>query len=292
MASLTTSTTPEEDLTEDKLDDLVATLMSQLRSNPPDWLSNSTKSSSITTADTTTTSSKTVFFDCDDCLYQNSWQTAGLLTAKIDEFCVSQLNLPSGKAYELYKKHGTCLKGLTEEKIMEDTPENVDRFLEYCHNVPLKNILPDPALREMILSIKHPRWVFTASVKSHAKRCLQALGIEDLFLGIIDCKAVGLVTKHSKEAFERAMNIAGVTNPSECYFVDDSSSNINTASKIGWKTACVGPERGEKGGVGDLNGVRVCENANHVIKTVHEMKIIWPELFVVDEGGRETVEKQ
>ena len=56
------------------------------------------------------------------------------------------------------------------------------------------------------------RWVFTASVASHARRCLAALGVDDLFLGIIDCKSCGLATKHSPEAFAAAMAIAGVTN--------------------------------------------------------------------------------
>jgi|TARA_B110000090_G_scaffold149932_1_gene164516 putative hydrolase of the HAD superfamily/pyrimidine and pyridine-specific 5'-nucleotidase len=222
-----------------------------------------------------------VFFDCDDCLYQNDWNTAGLLTARIDEFCVSQLHLPTGKAYQLYKQHGTCLKGLTEEKLMPDTPEAIDQFLEYCHDVPLDDIQPDQSLRAMIQRVTKPRWVFTASVKSHALRCLKQLGIDDLFLGIIDCKAVGLVTKHSKEAFERAMAIAGATDPSQCYFVDDSTPNIQTAHAMGWKTACVGPLRGSNGeSMGEDVAGRVCEGADHCINTVHDMPTVFPELFL------------
>ena len=226
--------------------------------------------------------SSAVFFDCDDCLYQNDWQTAKLLTARIDQFCVTELHLPTGMAYDLYKKHGTCLKGLTEEKLMENTEEAIDRFLEYCHDVPLSDIVPDPALRTMILSVERPRWVFTASVKSHAQRCLEALGIADCFLGIIDCKAVGLVTKHSPEAFQRAMDIAGVQDASMCFFVDDSTSNIVAAKKMGWKTACVGPLRG--GGSKEENeentNNRECEGADHILATVHEMRAVWPEIFV------------
>ena len=126
-----------------------------------------TKTSQPSPPSTTPTA---VFFDCDDCLYQNNWQTAQLLTARIDQFCVSELNLPTGRAYELYKEYGTCLKGLTEEKIMPASEEAIDRFLEYCHDVPLTDITPDPELRAMILRIKLPRWIFTASVASHAKR--------------------------------------------------------------------------------------------------------------------------
>lgn len=47
MASL--STTPDDTKTEeDNLDDLVGTLMSQLRTNPPEWLSNATSGNSTT----------------------------------------------------------------------------------------------------------------------------------------------------------------------------------------------------------------------------------------------------
>ena len=47
-----------------------------------------------------------------------------------------------------------------------------------------------------------PRYIFTASVRHHAERCLKALGIEDLFQDIIDVKACSLATKHSTDAFE------------------------------------------------------------------------------------------
>merc|ERR1719210_2648284 len=98
-----------------------------------------------------------------------------------------EMSLPPGKAYQLYKQHGTCLKGLLMEGIIEDTPEAIDGFLLACHDIPLASIKPDPVLRALLLRIRQPRWVFTASVASHAQRCLEALGIDDLFLGIIDC---------------------------------------------------------------------------------------------------------
>ena len=230
---------------------------------------------------------ETVFFDCDDCLYQNDWQTAGLLTKRIEGYCVEKLGLAPGRAYDLYKKHGTCLKGLVVENVIADTEEAMDACLEAFHDVPLTGIERDPALRAMILGIrpevrrvgrtcrsgrgggvcvwvwvcvccvrvcvcvcvcvcvvrvclprthllrltlthyanphsfrptKVKKWVFTASVASHAQRCLEALGIADLFLGIIDVKAVGNITKHSPGAFRRAMEIAGVLRCGVAWF--------------------------------------------------------------------------
>ena len=69
----------------------------------------------------------------------------------------------------------------------------------------------DNHLRQVLLRIDPsiPKYIFTASVSDHAKRCLQALGIDDLFVDLIDCKRCKLETKHSRFSFETAMKVAG-----------------------------------------------------------------------------------
>ena len=57
------------------------------------------------------------------------------MTAKINAFCTGQLGLESGKSYELYKKYGTCLRGLMEEKIIGDSDEEISSFLEAVHDI-------------------------------------------------------------------------------------------------------------------------------------------------------------
>ena len=67
-------------------------------------------------------------------------------------------------AYELYKKWGTCLRGMQQEGILDDAM--VEEYLEFSHDVPLhEHIGPDPELRRMLESLDPsiPRWVFTAS---------------------------------------------------------------------------------------------------------------------------------
>ena len=134
-----------------------------------------------------------IFFDCDDCLYFDGWQLANQLTKKIEEWCTTKKGLPAGEAYELYKKHGTALKGLLAEGHMEDCEEEIDRYLADVHDVPVhEHLTIDNELRDMILKIDPsiPKYIFTASVRAHAERCLRALGIDDLFVDIIDgeCK--------------------------------------------------------------------------------------------------------
>jgi len=222
---------------------------------------------------------KVIFFDCDDCLYFDGWKVADRLTAKIEEWCTTKKNLPKGKAYELYKKHGTALRGLLAEDCIDESDEAIDGYLKDVHDLPIISeqlLKKDEALREMLLRIDPsiPKYVFTASVKDHAQRCLKALGIDDLFVDIIDVKSCNLATKHSKESFQAAMQIAGVDgDPESCIFLDDSLKNIAAARDIGWRSILVGC-------VGRDSGKTISsEHAEHEIDRIHKMPHVLPEFF-------------
>jgi len=218
---------------------------------------------------------KVVFFDCDDCLYFDGWKVANMLTRKIEEWC-GKKGLKEGEAYELYKKYGTALRGLLEEGYIEHTDENIDGFLEDVHDIGVgDHIQADPRLREMILNIDPaiPKYIFTASVRHHAERCLKALGIDGLFDGIIDVKDCELETKHDRRSFELAMKIAGVTDPESCLFLDDSLKNLHTAREMGWRSVLVGR-------VGRDCGSQISsDHAEHEIDRIHDFPLVFPELF-------------
>ena len=72
-----------------------------------------------------------IFFDCDDCLYKNDWKVANMLTRKIESFCAERLQMKEGYAYELYKKWGTCLRGMQQEGIL-NCPELLEA-VSYTH---------------------------------------------------------------------------------------------------------------------------------------------------------------
>ena len=72
---------------------------------------------------------------------------------------------------------------------MDDCEEEIDAYLAAVHDIPIhEHLTIDRELRDMILKIDPsiPKYIFTASVRAHAERCLKALGIEDLFVDIID----------------------------------------------------------------------------------------------------------
>jgi putative hydrolase of the HAD superfamily/pyrimidine and pyridine-specific 5'-nucleotidase len=214
-----------------------------------------------------------VFFDCDDCLYQNNWQTADKITAGIAQYTKDNLTLPEGvTTYALYKKHGTSAKGLLAEGYLD--AEGVKDFLHKAHLIDYSDIKEDSPLCQMVNDVKKPRWVFTAAPREHAERCLARVGIPtDLFLGIIDCHACKLETKHSPSSFRVAMETAGVADPRACVLCDDSVKNIEAAKRFGWRTVLVGKTDRDDG------SPVVCEAADVHIRSMHELREAMPELF-------------
>ena len=223
---------------------------------------------------------RAVFFDCDDCLYFDGWGVARGLTERIERRCVDRVGLPEGEAYRMYKEHGTALKGLLAEGHMDNCDRAIDEYLRDVHDLPIGNMLSrDDELRKMLLRMDPavPRFVFTASVREHAERCLKALGVSDLFVDIIDVKTCGLATKHSAEAFRAAMKVADIEEdcPEACVFLDDSPRNIEAAREMGWRSVLVGLR-------GRDCGRRVSsEHAEHDINRIHDLPSVLPELFVL-----------
>mmetsp|Transcript_150163 Transcript_150163/g.280043 ORF Transcript_150163/g.280043 Transcript_150163/m.280043 type:complete len:283 (+) Transcript_150163:76-924(+) len=223
-------------------------------------------------------SAEYIFFDCDDSLYRNNWATMLKLDAKERAYCSSKLDVPESKMSSLYKMHGTTALGLIKEGYLDEA--QVVDFLDEVYEISLDDIKPDPALRAMLKGLPRRRWVFTAATKQHAHRCLQRIGIEDLFEGVIACSSTdmfqraGYVSKHDSRCFEAAMDIAGVSrhDSHKCMLLDDSASNLKTAKAMGWQTVQVGLYRrdGSK-----LN----CPAADFSLESLHELYATLPGLF-------------
>ena len=230
-----------------------------------------------------------LFLDCDDTLYRDDWKVAVALTKKINDYTTNVLKLADGKAFELYKKYGTCLRGLQVEGLGVGQPEfdTEDMLFQIHDQLPISESIPaNPELQAMLKRIDLERvspCVFTASIQEHATRCLQALGIHDSFIvengfPIIDVRSVNFYTKHDVEALEFAQNIVKCpTFPdysSRCILVDDSQTNIRVAKQAGWQTVLVGQKT--RDGKLQLD----FEYADHVIDKVTELEGILPHLFV------------
>lgn len=196
-----------------------------------------------------------VLLDLDDTLYQCHAFPSGMLT-NIMQYMRDHLDFSSeevGKhAERLYAEHGTTLAGLAAEghRIdFEHWHDNVHGPLPYHH------LEPDPALRELLLSIPVKKYVFTNADAPHMMRCLDRLGITDVFSGFITFETLnphptsdhGVLCKPAPAAFERAMEIAlqhsrseGDLHPGRFLFIDDSRRNVKASAAMGIHTVFVG----------------------------------------------------
>lgn len=224
---------------------------------------------------------KAIFFDCDDCLYFDGWRLANQLTQKIDDWCTNPKGpaLVPGKAYELYKTYGTALNGLIAERHIPHTKSAIEAFLHSVHDVPIEQYLsPDIQLQTILEKIDPsiPKFIFTASSKEHASRCIKALGISHMFTDIIDTKACNLVSKHSVESFQVAMDYAKLTHdPQSCLFFDDNLNNINTGHQLGWRCVLVGKIGRDCGTTISSNG-----KAEFELENIYQLNTIMDQLML------------
>jgi pyrimidine 5'-nucleotidase len=185
---------------------------------------------------------KTLFFDLDDTLYPPSSGVWPAILKRIEMYMHERLNIawediPRLRS-ELFQKYGTTLRGL---QILWHVDEL--EFVEYVHDVPVDQLLlPDPALRAMLLKYPQRKYIFTNADRNHAKRVLNRLGIADCFKGIIDILAISPYCKPMPEAFTTAMRLAGVSCASECLFIDDGINNLLAARSLGFYTVQVGSQ--------------------------------------------------
>lgn len=174
-----------------------------------------------------------VFFDLDDTLYP---ALTGLWLAikermnvyMRDRMGFDPAEIPTVRE-KYFREYGTTLRGLQANHQI-----NVDDFLAFVHDLPLRDYLtPDPTLRPVIASIPTRKWIFTNADASHARRVLAALELDGLFDGIVDVNAVAPYCKPMPESFRIAMESAGETDPARCAMIDDLPRTTRAAREFG-----------------------------------------------------------
>lgn len=185
---------------------------------------------------------ETLFFDLDDTLYlPNSgiWEAIG---DRMVQYMVTKLEIPQISAHtereRLFHTHGTTMRGLVAEYHIDEAD-----FLEYVHDIPIDQYLTkDLELRTMLEQYPQRKVIFTNADTGHANRVLNALGILDLFEQIIDIRSVKPWCKPQAEAFAKAIELAGIVDPTQCVMIDDALRNLVTAHDFGLYTIHVGAQ--------------------------------------------------
>ncbi|KAK7402828.1 putative suppressor of disruption of TFIIS [Neonectria punicea] len=216
------------------------------------------------------------FFDIDNCLYPRSNKVHDLMAKLIDEYFAKHLELPFHEAVKLHQEYYTSYGLAIEGLVRHHQIDPLDYNTKVDDALPLEGIIkPNAELRALLEDIdksKVAMWLFTNAYKTHGKRVVRLLGIEDLFDGLTFCDydQRPLVCKPDPEMYKKAMREAGVERPEDCYFVDDSYQNCVNAMKSGWTAAHLVEE-----------GLKVPETAASQFQIQHlrELRDIYPQFF-------------
>lgn len=232
-----------------------------------------------------------VWFDIDNTLYSASTKISQAMGQRIHAYFVT-LGLDEDEASELhhsyYTQYGLALRGLTRHHNID--PMDFDRKCD--GTLPLDDLIkPDPRLRKLFQDLDRTKvrvWALTNAYKTHAQRVLKILDLEDQIEGLVYCdyQQIGFTCKPEPDYYHNAMKQANVSDPSKCYFVDDSRLNVRSAKELGWGHCVHFCEAGlEIVDGGKTKKLVLDTNTNdpksiRQISDLEELRTLWPEIFI------------
>ncbi|KAI3896873.1 hypothetical protein MKX03_013524 [Papaver bracteatum] len=248
-------------------------------------------------------------------------------TKNIGDYMHEKLGIEKSKIPELsnflYKTYGTTMAGLRAIGYDFD----YDEYHSFVHGrLPYENLKPDPVLRSLLLSLPYRKVVFTNADKIHAPKCLNRLGLEGCFEGILCFETLNPthnnninsdgedeqntelfdifehfsqpgnsqselpktpnVCKPSESAIEQALSVVGI-NPHKIIFFDDSTRNIDSGKCVGLTTVLVSYSINTIMHKSlSLNSHR-CKGADYALESLHNIREALPELWDVAENKSE-----
>lgn len=184
----------------------------------------------------------TFFFDLDETLYPHHSGVWEAIAGRISRYMIERMGFQPEQVVSLrekyFREYGTTLRGL-----QANYPVDTEEYLAFVHDVPLAGyIQPEPGVRAAIASIPARRFIFTNADTNHARRVMAAVGLQDLFDGIIDVHAIAPFCKPMPEAFDLALKAAGSPEPSACVLLDDQRRITRAGRARGMYTVLVGED--------------------------------------------------
>lgn len=182
----------------------------------------------------------TLFFDLDNTLYPSDcgmWEAIG---TRIESFIMKYVDIEKDKISEFrqycHDNYGTTLQGLKKLYQIDD-----GKYMQYVHNIDVsKYLVRDGRISKLLQSLPQRKIIFTNSDEKHARDVLRYLEIEDLFEQIIDVLKIDPYVKPQKEAYLKALEIAGCDSAQGCVFIDDFLINVINADELGFFSILIG----------------------------------------------------
>jgi len=185
---------------------------------------------------------KVFVFDNDDTLYNcpKSFEEAivNKVISQIAELCSWSLEETQLKRLELFKKYNIhyTLLVFYSEGVIKDFEEFIkETYLSV--NLSDYGITSNPQLRKVLKDLKAPLYLHTNNPSAFAKKILNVLGIEDLFVKIYGMFENDCYQKPDVRAFQNLLK--EISNYQTRWYVDNEILNLITAKQLGFRTILV-----------------------------------------------------
>lgn len=192
---------------------------------------------------------KTIFFDLDDTLYSHESGLWIAIKDRIQLFMHEVLGMdwdeiPATRD-RYFEAYGTTLRGIQAN---HDVDELV--YHDYVHHINLADyIAPDPDLIAVLENLPQRKIIFTSADAGHAERVLAHMQVRPYFDQVLDIFALKPYAKPQQEAFKRAFELVGESDPRACVMIDDLPKTTRTAREFGMFSIL----KGNKGNGSDAN---------------------------------------
>ncbi len=192
---------------------------------------------------------KTIFFDLDDTLYSHESGLWIAIKDRIQLFMHEELGMiweeiPSIRDH-YFETYGTTLRGIQANYDVDELA-----YHNYVHQIELGDyIAPDPDLVAVLEQLPQRKIIFTSADAGHAERVLAHMQIRQHFDELLDIFALKPHAKPQHQAFRRAFQLTGESDPSVCVMVDDLPKTTRAAREFGMYSIL----KGTKGSDDDAN---------------------------------------
>ena len=181
-------------------------------------------------------------FDLDNTLYPRHCDLFAQIDWKMTDYVANLLSLDKDAARklqkDLYRKHGTTLRGLMEEYDVD--PHD---FLDAVHDIDYTPVNPNPGLGDLIAALPGRKHIFTNGDVPHARRTTDRLGITQHFDMVFDIVASAMVPKPAEAPYRKFM-VDHAVDPMQAAMFEDMPRNLDVPKSLGMRTVLVVPAQG------------------------------------------------
>ncbi len=178
-----------------------------------------------------------LLIDLDNTIYSETEEIFSQIDSRMKSFISLKLNVSFEKAYIIQKKYflkyGTTLRGLMLNHNIKPS-----YFLKYVHDIDLKPITKNLALKNELKIFKGKKIIFTNGTTKHASNVLKKVGVFEEIDNIFDIKDADYIPKPALIPYKKVVNKFKII-PHNAIMIDDIKANLVTAKMLGIRTVLV-----------------------------------------------------